>query len=302
MTERISLEHPLVLLLALLFLLGWKYLRPVPTAYYMPHFSHYLPRVSAGGYLRSVLKALTVSLALVALSTPVLNREMEIIKEESIDIVLSLDTSGSMSTIGFNEQDYEQNRWDVVSEVVKAFIASRKNDRIGLVVFGTTTAVASPLSHDNEVQMKIMEQVSIGAVGKSTALIDSLVTSLSLLQKSRSKTKVIILLSDGEDTASKAPLSVVLKLAKEYQVKIYTVSIGERNNDMFELIARENGGESFDATDKKALSGIYEKIDSLERSRVEHTKVKVVEPVYFYFLAASLIFGSLLLVRKSGDF
>ncbi|WP_223897063.1 VWA domain-containing protein [Sulfurovum sp. TSL1] len=270
----------------------------------MPHFSQILPHASTKKYLKRILKWVILIFAIIALSTPVINRGTKSIKEEGIDIVLSLDTSGSMSLIGLNEQNYEQNRWEVVSEVVKDFISTRENDRIGLVVFGDTTTVASPLSYDSEAQMHIIEETDIGVVGKSTALIDSIVTSISLLKKSQSRSKVVILLSDGDDTASQVPLSVALKLAKKYQIKIYTVSIGESNNNMLQVISNENGAQSFVATNKEDLAQVYETINSLERSNTEHSKVKIVEHLYFYFLGVSLVSGLLLLlfVRKSEEF
>ncbi len=272
--------------------------------YYMPHFSQLLSDTSTKKYLQRILKWVMLIFAIIALSTPVINRGTKSIKEEGIDIVLSLDTSGSMSLIGLNKQNYDQNRWEVVTEVVKDFISARENDRIGLVVFGDTATVASPLSYDNEAQMHIIEETDIGVVGKSTALIDSIVTSISLLKKSESRSKVIILLSDGDDTASQVPLSVALKMAKKYQIKIYTVAIGESNNNMLQLISNENGAQNFVATNKEDLAQVYETINSLERSDTEQSKVKIVEHLYFYFLGVSLVSGMLLLllVRKSEDF
>ena len=304
MFDNFSFEHPYFLLLILLFIMASRYFKPVPTSYYMPHFYQLLTHSYKKKYLKSILKWIMLVFAVIALSTPVINKGTKSIKEDSIDIVLSLDTSGSMSIIGFNEKNYEQNRWEVVTEVVKDFISTRENDRIGLVIFGNTTAIASPLSYDNEAQMNIIEQISIGVVGKSTALIDSIVTSIGLLKKSKSPSKVIILLSDGDDTASQVPLSIALKLAKKYQIKIYTVSIGESNNNMLQVISNENGAQSFVATNKEDLAQVYETINSLERSNTEHRKVKIVEHLYFYFLGLSLASALLLLllVRKSEDF
>ena len=304
MFDHFSFEHPYLLLLLPLFIIASRYFKPIPAMYYMPHFSQILPHASTKKYLRSILKWVMLLFAVTALSTPVIHRGTKSIKEEGIDIVLSLDTSGSMSIIGLNEKHYEQNRWEVVSEVVKDFISTRKDDRIGLVVFGDTATVASPLSYDHKALMHIIEETDIGVVGKSTALIDSIVTSISLLKKSQSRSKVIILLSDGDDTASQVSLSVALKLAKKYQIKIYTVSIGESNNNMLQVISHENGAQSFAATNKEDLAQIYETINSLERSSREHSKVKIVEHLYFYFLGVSLVSGVLLLllVRKSEEF
>ena len=303
MFKGFSFEHPYFLGLILLFILSAYYFKREAHSYYIPHLHQLLPPTKKR-YLKSILKWTTIIFAIIAFSNPILTKGVTNLTEKSIDIVLSLDTSGSMISTGLNEENDEQNRWDVVKDVVKEFIDVRKKDRIGLVIFGSSSTVASPLSYDNETQVNILEQITIGVVGKSTALIDSIVTSISILKKSKNPSKVIILLSDGDDTASNVPLAIALKFAKKYKIKIYTVLIGESNNNMLELISQESGAKSFVASNKKDLSDIYTSINTLERHESERNKVLIIEYLYIYFLGISLIAAVLLALisRKSEEF
>ncbi|WP_457748617.1 VWA domain-containing protein [Sulfurimonas sp.] len=289
MLDSFHLLHPFVLLLFPLFVLSALMLKQAKESYYIPHFYELLPHMSKKYYLQEFLKWAMITSMIVALSDPVMNKTLKTRKSNSVDIVLALDTSGSMSTYGFNEKEYKQSRLDVVKNVVQNFIDARKKDRIGLVVFGTRAGVASPLSFDKEAQKNILKSIYIGVLGKSTALIDALVSSIGLLKNSKSKSKIIILLSDGEDSASKIPLLFALKLAKKYHIKIYTISIDKSYSDMMQVIASKNGAKNFEVLNKKDLLKVYETIDTLEKSEVQYNTLHVNKHIYFYFLFVSLL-------------
>jgi Ca-activated chloride channel family protein len=237
-----------------------------------------------------------------ALSDPFVIKKIKTVKSNVIDIVLALDTSGSMSSYGFNEKNYKQSRLNVVKEVVADFIDARVRDRIGLVVFGTTSGIASPLSFDKESQKNIVQNIRVGVLGKSTALIDGLVSCVELLKNSKSKSKVIILLSDGEDSASKIPLDFALKLAKKYNIKIYTITIDTSDSNMMKVIANQNGAKNFEVQNKEDLLTVYDSINVLEKSEVEYKTLNVSEHIYFYFLIIALLCAIALLphVRSRG--
>jgi len=287
--------YPYLLLLIIPFIFAHKYFKNDTASYYMPHFYNTLPHANKKENLKSTLKWLILIFMLLALAFPVVVKRIKDTKHKSIDIVLSLDTSGSMSMIGFNPKKYKQSRWDVVREVTKDFIQKRKYDRIGLVVFASSTAVASPLSHDKQSQLDIINSIELGVVGKSTALVDGVVSAVSLLKKSKKSSKVIIVLSDGEDSASKIPLSVALKFAKTYGIKIYTITIDKSNSNMLKILSNQNGGRNFEANNKEDLYDVYQMIDTLERTAPEK-KQKILEPLAFYFLALALVFAFLLLL------
>lgn len=304
MFEDFSFEYPYLLLLFLLFLLLNRYAKADNNAYYIPHFYENLPHVKSKHYIQIVLKWLIVSSALLAFASPVVVTGMKKQESQSIDIVLSLDASGSMSLTGFNVLDDDQSRWDVVKEVVKDFIVKREKDRIGLVLFGSTAAVASPLSYAKEAQLDIVEDIELGVVGKSTALIDGLTSAISLLKKSQKSSKVVVLLSDGEDSASKVPLSVAMKFAKKYDIKIYTVAIDKGRSNILKLISKESGGQSFHANNKEDLYEIYRTIDTLERSAIPDKNIKIVKYYAFHILLLTLIASLLLLtiMKRRGGF
>jgi Ca-activated chloride channel family protein len=203
-----------------------------------------------------------------------------------------------MSLNGFNELDYNQSRWSVVQDVAADFIKKRTKDRIAMVIFGDTSAIASPLSYDNTSPLSTLQNISIGLVGRSTALIDSLATATSLLENSLSSSRIVILLSDGDDTASKIPLEIVLNLLQKFHIKVYTIAIGESNNNLLELISTKTKAKSFVANNKKDLSQVYKEISSLEVNTHKLSTITVIEYFYFYPLFLSLLFA-LLLAYKS---
>ncbi|SFV50397.1 BatA (Bacteroides aerotolerance operon) [hydrothermal vent metagenome] len=235
---------------------------------------------------------------LTSLASPILIKQIPDNTQHTLDIVLSLDTSGSMSLNGFNELDYNQSRWSVVQEVASDFIKERSKDRIAMVVFGDTSAIASPLSYDNASPLSTLQNIRIGLVGRSTALIDSLATATSLLEHSISSSRLIILLSDGDDTASKIPLEIVLKLLQKFHIKVYTIAIGESNNNLLQLISTQTNAKSFTANNKKDLKEVYKEISSIEASTHKLSTIRVIEYLYFYPLGLSLFFA-LLLAYKS---
>jgi Ca-activated chloride channel family protein len=256
----------------------------------MPHLDIYSKSTTMNSTLVSLLKWLAILLAIIALASPIKELNSVNTKQDGIDMVLSLDTSGSMRQIGFNPSNREQNRWQVVQEIVNDFINKRVNDNIGLVVFGSSVMTASPLSYDKKAQNRIINSLRIGIVGDKTALINSIATSINILKNRETKSKIIIAITDGEDTASSIPLEVVLKLAKKYNIKIYTIAIGATNIYTLQQLSNTTNGRSFSASSKESLQNIYETIDNLEKSKIEKNKLILKEYYFFYPLIFSFLF------------
>jgi Ca-activated chloride channel family protein len=202
--------------------------------------------------------------------------------------MIALDTSGSMSMYGFDAKDYNKTRLDVVKEVVTSFIQQRLDDRIGLVAFGTHSSIISPLSFDKTPQVQLVHGLAIGALGKSTALVDAIISCTKALKKSQSKSKIIILLSDGEDASSKAPLAIALKLAKKHQIKIYTIIIDKSDSDMMQTIAKANQTKAYNPKDKTALKAVYHDINTLEKSTLSYATISLPQHLYRYPLSLAL--------------
>lgn len=300
MPDSFSFEYPYLVLIFAIVALWSLFVRQEHHSFYMPNFVTNNHNNTLRQTLLTFLKWSTLLAALMALSSPIITHK-ELIKAPSIDIVLNLDCSGSMAMTGLNEKHPKQRRWDVVKSVVQAFIKKRTQDRIGLVIFGDSSSVAAPLSRQSQTPLQIIDQISIGILGNSTALIDSLATSALLLKKSPSQSKVIILLSDGEDSASKIPLAVALKFIRDAKIRVYTVAIGESDNDLLEQIALQSRGEAFQANDKADLYQVYQTINRLEQHNEVRSRRIHITYLYAYALIPALIFGLLLafLQRKS---
>jgi Ca-activated chloride channel family protein len=293
-----SFEYPYVLLVIFIFIGINLVFKQKVVSYYIPNIITKLTSTKNNSILNTLLKYSMLITLVTSLASPILTKQIPDNTQHTLDIVLSLDTSGSMSLNGFNELDYNQSRWSVVQDVAADFIKKRTKDRIAMVIFGDTSAIASPLSYDNTSPLSTLQNISIGLVGRSTALIDSLATATSLLENSLSSSRIVILLSDGDDTASKIPLEIVLNLLQKFHIKVYTIAIGESNNNLLELISTKTKAKSFVANNKKDLSQVYKEISSLEVNTHKLSTITVIEYFYFYPLFLSLLFA-LLLAYKS---
>ena len=291
------IAHPFVWLLLPLFILASRFFKRQHRSYLLPHFTNLLPIENEKNPLDFWLKWVMILFAIIALSNPSISKEVQSVQPNSRDIILAIDTSGSMSLTGFSMQADNQSRLAVVQDVLVDFIANRPQDRIGLVVFGSQSSIASPLSFDSASKKESVLGLRVGMLGKSTAIIDALVQAERVLVHSQSKSKIIILLSDGEDEMSKVPLSFALNFAKKHKIKIYTVLIDKSDSDLLQVISKQNGTKAYKALNKKDLLGIYHDIDSLEKSDALFVKTKILSTLYMPFLLISLLAALLLLWR-----
>jgi Ca-activated chloride channel family protein len=262
---------------------------------YFPHTSEYLKSSISASKTLFILKWLGVITMILALMSPVKDEPYELEPKEGYEIALILDASGSMKAEGFDAQNQHLSRFDVVKEIVSEFIKERKNDNIGLVVFGTFSFIASPLTYDADILNKILSQLQIEMAGKYTALNTSLAQGVNLLKMGSSKTKIAILLTDGYSTSQidKIPLDVAIDMAKKEGVKVYPIGIGmphEFNKEVLIQIANESGGVAFSAYNAKELKEIYKKIDELEKSEIRSESFTSLKYYYQFPLTLSLIF------------
>lgn len=294
-----TFEYPYVLLLVIPFILCSIYCKAKNQAFYIPHIKIYKALASKHISYLYILKWFTIIFAIIALASPIKEHNIINQKNNGIDMVLALDTSGSMRQTGFNQTNPMQNRWQVVQTIVGDFIKSRINDNIGIVVFGSTVMTASPLSYDKNAQSKIINNLDIGIVGDKTALIDSIATSINILKNRDVQSKIIIAITDGDDTASDIPLNVVLKLAKKHNIKIYTIGIGIINPYLLDQLSNSNGGKTFTASSKDDLVSVYETINKLEKSEIEQNKIVLKEYYFFYPLMISFLTLLILIYFKN---
>ncbi|MBO7198265.1 MAG: VWA domain-containing protein [Tidjanibacter sp.] len=238
-------------------------------------------------HLPMVLRCVVVVLVAVALARPQTSEQMTKTTVEGVDIVLSLDVSGTMLAA-----DFEPDRLTAAKDVAAQFIADRPNDRIGLVVFAGESYTQSPLTTDKAALQTLLAQVQFGVVEDGTAIGMGLATAVNRLRESSAKSKVVILLTDGINNAGQiAPLTAA-EIAAEYGIRVYTIGVGRKGyapypyydawgnrryrQQLVEIdeqiltdIAAKTGGEYFRATDKRSLKSVYDRINELEKSKIE---------------------------------
>jgi len=278
-----SLEHPLALIIPVIFLICYKFCKPKLEAVIFPNSSFFVKKIPFN--LTLFLSVLFIS---IALSSPV---KIKIYKEnqKGFDILTVLDTSGSM-------QMY--HKLDNAKAIIKDFVKNRVNDRMGLVIFGNIAYIASPLTYDKKTFNEILSRVYPGIAGQSTAIYDALFLSTNLFKKSKAKNKIIILITDGMDNSSKTPRDLVLETLKKDKIKVYTIGIGlSVNAKDLENIAKSTGGKFFWIQNSNELKNVYNTINRLEKSSLK-TKITIQKIYYFeYPLIIGVIFYLLFLIN-----
>jgi Ca-activated chloride channel family protein len=259
------------------------------------------------------LKMMALVLAIFALARPQSGgRTMERISS-GVDIMLAVDTSGSMQALDFELDGKRQNRLQVVKSVVDSFVQKRVNDRIGMVVFGTEAYTQCPLTLDHQTLLTLVNQVRIGDAGDTTAIGSAIGLSVKRLKDIPAKSKIIILLTDGESNAGQVTPDQAAAAAEALGIKIYTIAAGSRgevpfpvkdpiwgterlvyqqvsvDEDSLKRIASATGGQFFRATDTRELAEIYSTIDSLEKTDIKIKEHMQYDERYLSFVVAALL-------------
>jgi len=295
----IVFEHPLSFLLIIPFIICTYYCKERLDAIIFPHLD-ILKASSNKSTLVKILKWLSIVFLVIALASPVVENKIEIQKNRGYAIGLLLDISRSMNAPGY------VNKFAIVKKIVREFIKKRKHDQMGIVVFADYAFVASPLTYDRDMLLKILDHLKVGMAGNQyTAIYDALFFGGRLFAHSNAKSKVIILLTDGENNTQSVPFDVSMRLLKKYGIKVYTIGIGgdgDFNRAELERIARDTGGKFFNASSKEELKKIYSTIDKLEKSEIKSDKFIQKDYLYAYplFLAFLSLIAYLYIVNKRG--
>jgi Ca-activated chloride channel homolog len=300
MYSNFTFEYPYFLLLIILFIICSIYCKAKTPTYLIPHLNIYHFANQKSMFLINILKFLVIIFSIIALASPIKIKDTIMLKNNGINILLNLDASGSMKEQDLDNND-SKNRFDVVKEIVKDFMDKRTADNIGIVLFGDSVLIASPLSFDKDSQKQIIDYLDVEMAGQRTALIDSLASSINILKNQKAKSNIIILLSDGEDNSSKVPLDVVLKLLNKYNIKAYTIGIGDFNKSILNKIAKESNAKSYTALSKKDLILIYEDINKLEKSKIDQNKIILKDFLFFYPLFFAILSLILLIYLKNKE-
>jgi Ca-activated chloride channel homolog len=287
-------EFPKLLFVIFFFIACETLCRMRLPSLYFPHTGQFMKHSVASSKLLFFLKWIAIVMLILALMSPVKDEPYELEPKDGYEIALILDASQSMQARGFDRNNPNVTRFDAVKSIVGDFIESRKNDNIGLVVFGSYSFIASPLTYDEHILKRLVSQLQIGMAGRSTALYESMAQGVNLLKMTKSKSKIAILLTDGFSTAGvdKIPLDVALDLAKKEGIKVYPIGIGlpdEYNREVLVKIAKGTGGVAFGASSASELQAVYEKIDELEKSEIKNETFTYLKYYYFYPLFIGLI-------------
>ncbi|MBN2824868.1 MAG: VWA domain-containing protein [Campylobacterales bacterium] len=233
------------------------------------------------------------------LATPYLYTPHENNDKKGRDLVLAIDTSGSMAQSGFDSDNQFKSKYDTAMELAQAFIKQRFDDNIAAVIFGSYAYIASPLTYDLKGLSEMLELMSsIGIAGDSTAIGEALFQSIQALKGSSAKNKVIVLLSDGVHNAGFISPKDALKMAKEKNIKVYTIGIGESyDKEMLTTIAKESKGKSFEAKSAKDLKQVFEKIEALEPSPLRSEGEIGVEKLHTLPLLLAMVLMGYLVLR-----
>ena len=291
-----SFEYPLLLLVIVLFVLCAKFCKERSRAIFFPHVKTLMAQGKKSSSWMSFLKWMGIVSAVIALASPVITKTYSNTKKEGRDIVLIIDSSDSMRQRGFDLADPWKNKFDVVKEVVSDFIEERENDRIGMVTFADIAFIASPLTFEKKFLTDITKMQEMGVAGKRTAINDAIVQSYNLLTKSKAKSKIAILLTDGVDNMSKVPFGDVINMIEKRDIKLYAIGIGNEldyNGAYLNILAKAGKGMAFAAHDASTLAQIYKEIDKLEATKIDDKKI--VQHTYLYIYPLFLAILSLLL-------
>ncbi len=248
-----------------------------------------------------ILKISIVILLLSAIASPILIDKVDPLNRKGIDIVLSIDGSGSMNSSGFDEKTRE-SRFEITQTIAQGFVMKRVEDNVGVVLFGDFAFIASPVTYEKEIVSEMIGYLSHGMAGQNTAIGEGITMGLRALQNSKAKSKIIILLTDGEHNSGRISPKDATALAKELGVKIYTIGIGKKgefDKALLEKIADESDGEFFAAYNRDELQKTYDEINSLEQSNIKSREYQVKDYYYQWPLAGALLLLFFLLWQRS---
>jgi Ca-activated chloride channel family protein len=268
------------------------------------------PRRAKAGWFLLGLLLVALACFIVALARPQQRETLTRVEASGIDILLALDVSRSMLAEDFTIGRERANRLEAVKQVTERFITGRPNDRIGIVAFAGRPYLVSPLTLNHDWLLKNLERLKIGMVEDGTAIGSAIASAGNRLKEQKeSKSRIIVLLTDGDNNAGKISPATAAEAAKALGIKIYTIVAGSRGyapvpvQDIFgrtvyrqilvevdeasmKQIAQIGGGKFFRATDSRSLEQIFQEIDKLEKSKIEMSESTKYHDLFPWFLMA----------------
>jgi Ca-activated chloride channel family protein len=253
-------------------------------------------------HLPVAIRMIALAFLIIALARPQKFSAGENVITEGIDIAMVLDISGSMLA-----EDFKPNRLEAAKDVIDEFVSGRITDRIGLVVFAREAFTQCPLTIDYNVMRNLLLQIKTGMIADGTAIGNGIANGVNRLKDSDAKSRIIILLTDGVNNSGEVDPVSAAEIAKTFGIRIYTIGVGTRgqapypvqtpfgiryqmmpveiDEDVMQRIAGLTDGQYFRATNNKALEEIYNKIDRLEKTKIEITSYKNASEVFYSWIS-----------------
>lgn len=281
-----------------------------------------LYRLKGGGikvyarHLPFILEMISLGLLFVALARPRNTSSINVDKIEGIDIMLAIDASGSMMAM-----DLEPNRFEAAKAVANQFVAQRPNDNIGLVLFAGESFTRCPLTTDHTSLIKRLNESELGFLEDGTAIGMGIISACNHLKESKTKSKIVVLLTDGINNAGSITPSTAASIALSLGIRIYTIAIGAYGEAPFPIqtnfgtivenvkveideaslkrIAQATGASYYRATDNQKLEEIYQEIDKLEKSKLITKETQAYHELYFLWTLWALLLLLLSLILRS---
>ena len=255
----------------------------------------------------NALRILSVFFLIIALARPQNSNVNETVNSEGLDIVMSMDVSGSMLA-----EDFKPNRIEAAKKVANEFVLNRPTDRIGLVIFSGESFTQCPLTTDQNILREQLNSIRSGLLEDGTAIGMGLATAVERLRNSKAKSKIIILLTDGVNNAGLIDPITALEIAKTYKIRVYTIGVGTEgtapypaqdafgnmvmqqmpvqiDEALMQKISTETGGKYYRAKDNNSLSKVYKDIDQLEKTKIEINSFKHYAELFFPYALIGLM-------------
>jgi Ca-activated chloride channel family protein len=240
----------------------------------------------------------TWMLIVVALAKPLWIGEPIELTKSARDLMVAVDLSGSMETLDFKLVDGQKiSRLDAVKQVLTEFAQQRKNDRLGLIVFGDSPYLQAPFTEDHDTWLTLLAETEIAMAGQSTMFGDAIGLAIKLFERSETENRVLIVLTDGNDTGSQVPPIEAAKVAADRNVTIYTIAIGDPEASgeeavdivVMNSIAKTTGGNAYQAVNRDELEQIYQDIAELEPEKHETLSFRPRQSLHHYPLGIVIV-------------
>lgn len=260
--------------------------------------------------IRIVLLTLAWLALLVALARPQALGEPVGVPVTGRDLLLGIDISGSMREADLYAGNTRATRMAVVKQVAKDFVARRQGDRVGLIMFGSQAYVQTPLTHDHQTVQHFLDEAAVGLAGRSTAIGDAIGLAVKRLRDRPADSRVLILLTDGENSAGVIEPVAAARLAAQSDIRIHAIGVGsesretlftaplggrrsELDEETLKAVSQATGGRYFRARNQQELENIYREIDKLEPAELDAEEYRPLKELFIWPLSLALLLSML---------